>query len=108
VIKCNEKSDALIECKSTVFLGDCIKDVTVVAVGTKLVCFYVNQGGTFEEEHVLPEHFLAKLTGKDHIGGLFEYVITGLVVAVRTVEPFFAARGTDSRLNVQNMLAHRL
>jgi len=63
-------------------------------------------GLTFEEKHVLSEHFLAFFAGEHHIGGFLQFMVALFVVAVGAVIPLLAARGPNSSLNIENVLAH--
>ena len=50
--------------------------------------------------HVLAEDLLALFAGKDNFGALHDFVVLGLQVALRTVEPLLAAAGADLHLGV--------
>ena len=71
----------------------------VVAVGAVLVSL-------LELTDLLAEGALALLAEEYELECGNQLVILGLRVALRTVEPFLAAGGTDRHLRVQNMLAH--
>ncbi len=56
---------------------------------------------------LLAKHFLALLACKGHLCRLLKLMVwTCFLMAFRTVEPPFAARGADRDLGVQNVFAH--
>ena len=81
--------------------------VVVIAVRAVLISL-------FKLFHLLPKALLAFLTEHDDFSGSHELVGFGVarfrsilvLMAVRTIEPLLAARGTDHDLSVENMLAH--
>ena len=56
--------------------------------------------------HFFSEDFFAFFTNHDHLMGPLELVVLSVFVALRAIEPLFAARGSDSDLGIHDVLAH--
>jgi hypothetical protein len=62
--------------------------------------------GFLKLQHVLPEGFLALFASKNHVSGFLELVVFELIVTLGAVEPLFAALGSDSGLDIDDVFAH--
>ena len=56
--------------------------------------------------HLLSKDSLALFAAQDHFMGELKLMVLSFSVALRAVEPFLAARGSDGDLGVHNVFAH--